>query len=268
MKLIVGLIKASHFGPTMAVTLVSFLLAVNLWWEGPAYVIAFGIFLGQLLVGFTNDLNDFEDDLKHNRTAKPLVKGDITTSKLRKAIIIVAPIAVLFNIFGPLGVNGGLVYLFGVGMGVSYNFYFKSTSLSPLPYALAFAALVSSIVLATDRTPPLWLFASGSLLGVAAHFANVLKDLDQDLASGIKGLPQMLGKFYSRLIVSGLLVLTTVLLHLVNPNPPLLVGGLVAALITSFAPDKVIFKFLMVTVVIDLILLLSAADSTIGSLVI
>ncbi len=268
MKLIVGLIKASHFGPTMAVTLVSFLLTVNLWWEGPAYVIAFGIFLGQLLVGFTNDLNDFEDDLKHNRTAKPLVKGDITTPQLRKAIIIVAPIAFLFNIFGPLGVNGGLVYLFGVGMGVSYNFYFKSTSLSPLPYALAFAALVSSIVLATDRTPPLWLIASGSLLGIAAHFANVLKDLDQDLASGIKGLPQMLGKFYSRLIVSGLLVLTTVLLHLVNPNPPLLVGGLAAALITSFAPDKVIFKFLMVTVVIDLILLLSAADSTIGSLVI
>jgi len=268
MKLIVGLVKASHFGPTMAVTLVSFQLAVNLWWEGPAYVIAFGIFLGQLLVGFTNDLNDFEDDLKHNRTAKPLVKGDITTSQLRKAIIIVAPIAVLFNIFGPLGVNGGLIYLFGVGMGVSYNFYFKSTRLSPIPYALAFAALVSSIVLATDRTPPLWLIASGSLLGVAAHFANVLKDLDQDLASGIKGLPQMLGKFYSRLIVSGLLVLTTVLLHLVNPNPPLLVGGLAAALITSFAPDKVIFKFLMVTVVIDLILLLSAADSTMGSLVI
>ena len=263
-----SLLKASHFGPTMAVTVVSFLLASNLWWEGPAYVIAFGVFLGQLLVGFTNDLNDFEDDLKHNRTAKPLVKGELTTSQLRKAIIIVAPIAVIFNIFGPLGVKGGLIYLFGVGMGVSYNFYFKSTSFSPLPYALAFAALVSSIVLATDRVPPLWLIAAGSLLGIAAHFANVLKDLDEDLESGIKGLPQMLGKFYSRLIVSGLLVLTTVLLHIVNPNLPLLAGGLAAALITSFAPDKVIFKFLMITVVIDLILLLGAADSTIGSLVI
>jgi len=66
-KVLKGLIQASHFGPTMAVTLVSFLLATNLWWEGPAYVIAFGVFLGQLLVGFTNDLNDFEDDLKHKR---------------------------------------------------------------------------------------------------------------------------------------------------------------------------------------------------------
>jgi 4-hydroxybenzoate polyprenyltransferase len=29
---------------------------------------------------------------------------------------------------------------------------------------------------------------------MAAHFVNVLKDMDQDKASGIKGLPQQLGK--------------------------------------------------------------------------
>ena len=60
-----GLILASHFGPTMAVTLVSFLLATNLWWEGPAFVIAFGVFLGQLLVGYTNDLYDFAKAVYH-----------------------------------------------------------------------------------------------------------------------------------------------------------------------------------------------------------
>jgi 4-hydroxybenzoate polyprenyltransferase len=153
-------------------------------------------------------------------------------------------------------------------MGLAYNFYFKSTLLSPLPYALAFAALVSSIVIATDRTPPIWLIASGSLLGVAAHFANVLKDLDQDRTSGIKGLPQKLGKRASRLICATLLVTTTLLLHLTVSNTPLLVIGLITALITSFAPDKVIFKSLMITVIIDLILLLSAVDSKIGSLVV
>ena len=64
MKFAIGLLKAAHFGPTIAVTLVSLLLATNLWWEGPALVIAFGIFLGQLLVGWSNDLNDYQDDLK------------------------------------------------------------------------------------------------------------------------------------------------------------------------------------------------------------
>jgi 4-hydroxybenzoate polyprenyltransferase len=82
---LVALLKASHFGPTLAVTTVSFLLAASLWWEGPAFVIAFGVFLGQLLVGFTNDLVDYPDDLKHNRLSKPLVSGELTTIKLRRA---------------------------------------------------------------------------------------------------------------------------------------------------------------------------------------
>ena len=29
---------------------------------------------------------------------------------------------------------------------------------------------------------------------MAAHFINVIKDMDQDQASGIKGLPQRIGK--------------------------------------------------------------------------
>jgi 4-hydroxybenzoate polyprenyltransferase len=29
---------------------------------------------------------------------------------------------------------------------------------------------------------------------MAAHFINVIKDMDQDQASGIKGLPQQLGR--------------------------------------------------------------------------
>ena len=119
MRILIGLLKACHLGPTLTVTITSFLLAANLWWEGPAFVIAIGVFLGQLLVGFTNDLNDYQDDLKHQRINKPLVSGVITTSQLQKAIKIVAPIAVVLNIAGPLGIKGGLIYLFGVGMGIS-----------------------------------------------------------------------------------------------------------------------------------------------------
>ena len=263
-----SILRACHIGPTSAVTLISFLLASSLWWEGPALVIAFGIFLGQLLVGFTNDLYDYQDDLKHNRTDKPLVSGKITTAQLTRAIKIVTPLAILVNLFGPLGVNGGLIYLLGVGLGISYNFYFKFTLLSPLPYALAFAALVAAIVVATDRTPPLWLLISAACLGVAAHFANVIKDINEDLKSEIIGLPQKLGKKASRVIIAILLIGTTLLLNSVTPSPVLLSIGLVGAGITIFASDKLIFKVLMIAVIVDLILLLNAADSQIGSLVI
>jgi hypothetical protein len=58
------------------------------------------------------------------------------------------------------------------------------------------------------------------------------------------------------------------ILHSLVGNTPLLVIGLIAAAITSIAPDSVIFKSLIITVIIDLILLLNAVDSELGSLVI
>jgi len=193
-------LKAAHFGPTMLVTVISFLFGVQLWWEGPAYVIAFTVFLGQLIIGWSNDLYDFEDDVKHNRTNKPLVAGTITAEKLRKTTFIFIPIAVIANLIGPLGIKGGSVYLLGVGCGIAYNFYFKFSPLSPLPYAIALAALPASVYFAVDRTPPLWVLAGGSLLGVGFHFLNVLKDIEKDQSSSINGLPQIVGKKASAII--------------------------------------------------------------------
>ena len=185
---------AAHFGPTMLITIISFLLAARLWWEGPAYVIAFTVFLGQLLIGWSNDIYDYQDDLKHNRVNKPLVSGQLQIEDLKKATFILLPIALLANLIGPLGLKGGAVYLLGVGCGIAYNFYFKFRITSPLVYFIALAALPASIFYAVDRNPPLWVLASSSLLGVAFHFANVLKDLSADRDSNIGGLPQRLGK--------------------------------------------------------------------------
>ena len=199
-------LKAAHFGPTMLITAISFVLGVQLWWEGPAYVIAFTVFLGQLIIGWSNDLYDYQDDLKHNRTNKPLVAGTITPENLRRTTLIFIPIAVTANLIGPLGLKGGSVYLLGVGCGIAYNFYFKFSTLSPLPYAIALAALPASVYYAVDRTPPLWILAGGSLLGVGFHFLNVLKDIEKDQSSSIKGLPQIVGKRASAVIALVLIV--------------------------------------------------------------
>ena len=205
---------AAHFGPTMLITIISFLLAARLWWEGPAYVIAFTVFLGQLLIGWSNDIYDYQDDLKHNRVNKPLVSGQLQIEDLKKATFILLPIALLANLLGPLGLKGGAVYLLGVGCGIAYNFYFKFRITSPLVYFIALAALPASIFYAVDRNPPLWVLATSSLLGVAFHFANVLKDLSADRDSNIGGLPQRLGRRASLLIIAILLVIViTILLN-------------------------------------------------------
>jgi 4-hydroxybenzoate polyprenyltransferase len=203
-------LKAAHFGPTMLITAISFALGTQLWWEGPAYVIAFTVFLGQLIIGWSNDLYDYQDDLKHNRTNKPLVAGTITPENLRRTTFIFIPIAVIANLIGPLGLKGGSVYLLGVGCGIAYNFYFKFSPLSPLPYAIALAALPASVYYAVDRTPPLWILAGGSLLGVGFHFLNVLKDIEKDQSSSIKGLPQIVGKRASGVIALVLIVIAIV----------------------------------------------------------
>jgi len=207
-------LKAAHFGPTMLITAISFVLGVQLWWEGPAYVIAFTVFLGQLIIGWSNDLYDYQDDLKHNRTNKPLVAGTITPENLRRTTFIFIPIAVIANLIGPLGLKGGSVYLLGVGCGIAYNFYFKFSPLSPLPYAIALAALPASVYYAVDRTPPLWILAGGSLLGVGFHFLNVLKDIEKDQSSSIKGLPQIVGKRASAVIA--LVLIVTAIVVVIN----------------------------------------------------
>jgi 4-hydroxybenzoate polyprenyltransferase len=197
MQKLKGLLKAAHFGPTLIVTAISFAFAVHYWWEGPAYVIAFGVFTGQLVVGWSNDLYDFDDDLKHQRSKKPLVSGLITKQYLQKWLRFMVPFSFVANLLGPLGIKGGSVYMLGIACGVAYNFYFKFSILSPLPYAIAFAALPSSVAISKDINPPIWMLLGGALFGMAAHFINVIKDMDQDQASGIKGLPQRLGKVKS-----------------------------------------------------------------------
>ena len=206
MQRVKGLLKASHFGPTLLVTAISFGFATYYWWEGPAYVIAFGVFTGQLVVGWSNDLYDFEDDLKHNRQNKPLVSGVITREFLQRCLRLMVPFSFIANLGGPLGIQGGLVYMLGVAFGVAYNFYFKFSFLSPLPFAIAFAALPSCIAISKHITPPTWMWAGGALFGMAAHFINVIKDMKADQISEIKGLPQLLGTRKS--IVAATLLIT------------------------------------------------------------
>ncbi len=188
-----GLLKASHFGPTLLVTAISFGFGTYYWWEGPAYLIAFGVFTGQLVVGWSNDLYDYQDDLCHNRKSKPLVSGQLEKELLQNWLKWVTPFSFIANLVGPLGIKGGLVYMLGILCGVAYNFYFKFSVLSPLPYAVAFAALPSSIAISKGLVPPVWMWLGGALFGMAAHFINVIKDMKEDQISKIGGLPQRLG---------------------------------------------------------------------------
>ena len=212
MRKVIGLARASHFGPTVLVTLLSLFFAQLFWWEGPAIVIAFGIFCGQLVVGWSNDLIDYRDDLRHQRLNKPLVSGVISTKFLERCLVIAVSAALIINLLGPLGLVGGGLSLFAIAWAVGYNFYFKFTIFSWLPYAVAFAALPSCMALSKEIIPPMWMWLGGALLGTAAHFINVIKDMKEDHISGIKGLPQRCGTKLSVVLAIALIAAAALLL--------------------------------------------------------
>jgi 4-hydroxybenzoate polyprenyltransferase len=129
-----------------------------------------------------------------------------------KWLAFMVPFSFIANLLGPLGIKGGLVYMLGIACGVAYNFYFKFSFLSPLPYAIAFAALPSSVALSKDVTPPVWMWLGGAPFGMAAHFINVIKDMKQDQVSGIQGLPQRLGTKKSIVVAVALIAVGSVVL--------------------------------------------------------
>ena len=217
---IIGLLRASHFGPNLLVTFISLFFASLYWWEGPAIVIAIGVFCGQLVVGWSNDVIDYKDDLLHNRQKKPLVSGQISLRLLQNCLRVMTPLAIVINLFGPLGFVGGGLSVLAIGLAVAYNFYFKFTIFSWLPYAIAFGALPSCMALSKGQAPELWMWLGGALLGTAAHFLNVVKDMDEDRVSGIKGLPQRLGTKASVVTAIALIALAAVVILLTFTTLP------------------------------------------------
>lgn len=215
-----GLLRASHLGPNLLVTSLSYFFAQLYWWEGPALVIAFGVFCGQLVVGWSNDLIDYKDDLFHDRLTKPLVAGDISVESLQRWLRAMVPIALVINLLGPLGFVGGGLSVFSIGWAIAYNFYFKFTVLSWLPFAIAFGSLPSSMALSKEQVPPVWMWVGGALLGIAAHFLNVIKDMKQDHVSGIKGLPQRFGTKASVIAAVVMIVSAVAVLLVSDPSWP------------------------------------------------
>jgi 4-hydroxybenzoate polyprenyltransferase len=82
---------------------------------------------------------------------------------------------------------------------------------------VSFGALPWAIYVAAGTRPPTWIVLGFILISSAFHFLNVLKDIDSDIAQGIMGLPQVLGRRKSiaiALFLAGLGILDVVLANI------------------------------------------------------
>lgn len=206
-------LRAAHFGPTVIVTSVSFLLSLTQYSLIDSLRVAIAIFAGQLVVGWSNDFIDAPLDIAAERTKKPIVSKEINPEQLKGSIVFALVAAVLLSLFSPLGLTGTLIHFLGILSATFYNFKLKPTILSPIPYIVSFGALPWAIYLPAGNHPPLWLYLDFMLIAVAFHFFNVLKDFQWDIKQGIMGIPQRLGRNVS-LIISISLVCSAVLVFI------------------------------------------------------
>ncbi|MFG2982069.1 UbiA family prenyltransferase [Streptomyces sp. NPDC048258] len=213
----VGLLAACHPLPAAAVTLFAVVLTAAAGLGLPEAAAAVGaVAAGQLSVGWCNDRVDLRRDLAAGRRDKPLVAGTVRPAAVTRAAALALLVCVPLSL--ACGLLAGAVHLVGVAAAWGYNLKLKGTAASWLPYALAFGLLPAFVTLGLPGAPwpPPWLTAAAALLGAGAHFANVLPDIADDLATGVVGLPQRLGARASAAL-AGLLVLASAAALVVGP---------------------------------------------------
>ena len=191
-----ALVRAGHPEPGLAVTGLAVALAAFSGMSSVRIVVlAVAVLSGQMIVGWTNDLLDARIDRRAGRDEKPLASGALPIRWVAVAAVVATVVCVVFSLL--CGLAAAAVHLvLGVGAAITYNLGLKTTVLSWVPYMVAFGALPVAVGLTLRPTelPPVWVVVVAGLLGIGAHLLNVYPDLDADAATGVRGLPQRLGR--------------------------------------------------------------------------
>lgn len=258
-----SLVRACHPEPTVAVTAITALLAVHAGHRiETGTLVTAAVFTGQLTIGWSNDLIDVTRDQLVHRADKPLATGKLAVRTVRGALVVGVAACVVLSLL--CGLRSGLTHIvFGVGSGWAYNLWLKRTVWSWLPYAVAFGSLpaVVWLALSTPRLPPAWLMVAGAMLGVGAHLVNALPDLADDEATGVRGLPHVLGGRASQQIATAVLVVASVVAF-VGPwtSPPVWcwTGLLVVVALAAFglrSSGRLAFHATVAIAAVDVVML-------------
>lgn len=269
MSRVVGFVRATHAGPTAAVTLVITLLALGLGWRGFGLAgVFFAVLIGQFSVGWSNDAFDAQFDMRSGRTDKPTVAAGISA----KALWIAAGCSLVISCalsWAVAGLVGGSFHVFALAMAWLYNTVLSRTWWSWLPYALAFGAVPAFLTYGlTGEAPQLWLPLSFAIVGVSAHIANALPDVDTDRAAGVKGFVISLGVVRATRLCWLLLVIGTAVLAWESAKSSLWYPvALVITLACAAAHARIsksrtaTFNAILVCVVAEVVVLLASAST-------
>ena len=229
-------------------------------------VIFLAVLLQQISVGLSNDWLDAKRDKAAGRTDKPSVNGLVKVSELRAGSLIAASLAELVSI--ALGTGPAIAMLLMLIFGWAYNLGMKNNWSSPIPYALGFGSVpvFTGLAALEPYWVPIWVVMVSALLGVSAHFANVLPDMLADKLSGVNALPHLLGQRVSAMVIACTALLSSVITISQSPrlNPAVgAIGFAMTVVIVSLAsalalrpkPPRIVFPLLILAALTNVVLL-------------
>jgi len=206
------LFASSHPGPTVTVTVLAAVTAAAV--GHPVWLVvlvALTVVAGQLSIGLANDWIDAERDRAVGRSDKPVAQGLIAVTTVRTAAFVTAGLSVVLSLL--LGPVAAVAHLVLVAAGWAYDAGLKRTVWSVVPFVVAFGLLPAVAVAAGagGAWPTWWALATGAVFGVAIHCTNVLPDLVEDAATGVRGFPHRLGLRGAGVVAFGALVVAALL---------------------------------------------------------
>jgi 4-hydroxybenzoate polyprenyltransferase len=197
MRGVLGWVQATHPFPLLAVICLTALIGVASAREsldaGRFATVLIAMLLAQLVIGWTNDYVDREADARY-QPSKPVPSGRVDASKMPMASGVAGLGAIL--VASTLGWAPALCVALGIGAGLAYNLWLKSTPWSWAPFVVAFCVLPPYVWTGLDvwRDSFVALYAVGLPLTVAAHLANALPDIETDRAAGRHSIVVRLGR--------------------------------------------------------------------------
>jgi len=272
-SLVAALLLSSHPVPGAAVTAVALTLAIAVGlepWRIVVVTLAFAA--NQLSIGWSNDWIDAERDRVSGRRDKPVARGDIEPVTVRTAAFAALAVSALLAFL--LGPAAGAAHLVFVLSAWAYNAGLKSTALSVVPYVVSFGLLPAVVTLAAPepRFAAWWALLAGALLGVAAHFTNVLPDLEDDSRTGVRGLPHRLGLRGAGITAFAALALGAAVVAAGSGGAPAVVGLSIVLLLSAIGVilvvrrriSRALFVLVLVAALV-LVAMLAASGGRVGA---
>ncbi len=213
--MLAGLARTAHLGPCLAITVLTVLVGVASGVDAWTLLgVGIVVLLGQLSIGWSNDVIDADRDRAAQRTDKPIGAGEVAPRLVWTAALVSLTVALVSSLL--LGVWFAVAHAVTVAAGWAYNLWLKRSWASGIAFVVSFGLLPSLARLAGD-TPRLataigfiTLIAGAVVLTVEIGHPVALVGLALVIVIGVWGLVASLHRatrLVFRLVVAAALLL-------------------------------------------------------------